>query len=33
MELFERSTQPEVAKFLEELREERYIEIIAPDFK
>ena len=32
-ELFDRSTQPEVEKFLKELREESYIEIIAPDFK
>lgn len=32
-ELFERATRPEVEKFLKELREERYVEVIAPDLK
>ncbi len=32
-ELLDRASQPEIEKFMKELREESYVEIIAPDFK
>ena len=32
-ELLERETQPEVERFLKELRAERYVEIIAPEYR